>query len=642
VTRKTSTPVTLFRFLVVAAALAVAWPCPSAQAAGLGEAGRRAIAAGEPLPRIVCPPGYTASIYASGLISPDGLAFAPDGRLAVAEERAGRVSRIELGGARTLLTKGLASPEGIAFDSAGNLYVVEDVQDGRLLRVDPAGKQTVLASGLDAPEGIAWSPDGQLYATESNVQFAANPPWDFVTGITRVSPDGALTTILTDTLAWSYSAPALSADGFLYVANEASNVGTTDSIFRVDLASGQRTLFASELTAPEGLAFSPGGFFPLYVAEENLGDGHGRLSLVQADGQWLPLCTGFGTIEDVAVDKGGNVYVTEDVNGLIVQILVTDRIPPQPPMNLVASPPGWTATNVFSLTWQNPTDPSGIAGAYLKLDTPPSAAADGTLYPGAALTQVLSLTVAAPGAHPAYLWLEDGAGNAAPANAAVALLQYDPDPPGPPLDLAVEPAEWAPTDAFTLTWTNPPELAGVMAACYQLERPGGGAASAATCPLELGLDRLTGVTVNGDGAHPLSLWLVDAAGNADPGTAVSVTLRHDALAPLSVAAAPTATRTAPIRVTWTATDAHSGVERVSLWVRAGDAASWADTGLSSAGDGPGFFLYYPAGEGLYRFATVAVDRAGNSEGAPAGEGDARTLCQTWQWVYLPLAWKEEP
>lgn len=125
------------------------------------------------------------------------------------------------------------------------------------------------------------------------------------------------------------------------------------------------------------------------------------MSLVQADGQWLPLCTGFGTIEDVAVDKGGNVYVTEDVNGLIVQILVTDRIPPQPPMNLVASPPGWTATNVFSLTWQNPTDPSGIAGAYLKLDTPPSAAADGTLYPGAALTQVLSLT-AAPGAHPAY------------------------------------------------------------------------------------------------------------------------------------------------------------------------------------------------------------------------------------------------
>jgi sugar lactone lactonase YvrE len=70
----------------------------------------------------------------------------------VAEELAGRVSRVDADGTVTPLVEGLASPEGIAFDPAGNLYVVEDVQDGRLLRVDPDGSQTELAKRR--PEGV--------------------------------------------------------------------------------------------------------------------------------------------------------------------------------------------------------------------------------------------------------------------------------------------------------------------------------------------------------------------------------------------------------------------------------------------------------------------------------------------------------
>ncbi len=95
---------------------------------------------------------------------------------------------------------------------------------------------------------------------------------------------------------------------------------TTDSIFAVDPTTGDRTVFASNLVSPEGLRFSANGDFPLYVAEEDVGDGEGRLSQVESDGSHTPLCTGFFTIEDVAVDQQGWLYVSEDTSGLVILI----------------------------------------------------------------------------------------------------------------------------------------------------------------------------------------------------------------------------------------------------------------------------------------------------------------------------------
>lgn len=275
---------------------------------------------GQPIPRIQCQPGYTAILYAQGLSSPDGLAFDPSGVLHVAEEAAGRVSRIEPSGSITTVADGLTNPEGIAFDSAGNLYVVEDVQNGRLVRVAPGGGKTDLATGRDAPEGVVWTSGGTTYITESNVEFTTPNFYDFRTRVTAVSPVGEVTTILTDTLYWSYAGITIGADGLLYVTNEASGTGTTDSIFTVDPVTGERTLFASGLVTPEGLRFAANGDFPLYVAEEDIGDGTGRLSRVKADGSHEPFCTGFYGIEDVAVDERGRLYVSEDSSGWIIVI----------------------------------------------------------------------------------------------------------------------------------------------------------------------------------------------------------------------------------------------------------------------------------------------------------------------------------
>jgi len=278
------------------------------------------------IPRIECPTGYVAESYAQGLSSPDGLAFSPGGLLYVAEETAGRVSRIEADGSVTPVVTGLHYPEGITFDTSGNLYVVEDVPEppdwsmGRLLRVAPDGTPTTLASGLDGPEGVVWAPDGTLYVTESNVQHSSNPPWDFETHVTEVPTAGAPTHILSNNWWWSYAGIALGPDGYLYVTNEASGTGTHDSIFRVNPATGTRSLFASNLLRPEGLHFAANGGFPLYVIQEDTGSGDGMLSRVEANGSHTPLCTGFYTIEDVIQGDDDRLYVSEDGTGLVIVI----------------------------------------------------------------------------------------------------------------------------------------------------------------------------------------------------------------------------------------------------------------------------------------------------------------------------------
>ncbi len=306
---------------------------------------------GVPLPRVRCAPGYTATIYVEGLSSPDGLAFSPAGVLHVAEETAGWVSQIGLTGGVTPVISGVTDPEGIAFDSFGSLYVVEDSQAGRVIKRSPDGVTTTLATDFDAPEGVAWASDDVLYVTESNMEFVTNP-FDLQTRIAAVSSSGLVTRVITNTpivngtdvVFWSYAGLAIGPDGLLYVTNEISGkeitqtmvlpggftltftLFTTDSVFTVDPDTGSRVLFASNLLSPEGLCFSADGDFPVYVAEEDVGDGTGRLSRVESDGSHTPLCTGFFNIEDVTVDRNGRLYVSEDTSGLIILVELNRQV----------------------------------------------------------------------------------------------------------------------------------------------------------------------------------------------------------------------------------------------------------------------------------------------------------------------------
>ncbi len=66
--------------------------------------------------------------------------------------------------------------------------------------------------------------------------------------------------------------------------------------------------------------------------------------------------------------------------------------------------------NSFHIEWPAVTDLSGIGGAYVKFDAPPTNAADGVFYAGS--TEINGVQAPGEGRHSVYVWLRDGAGNA--------------------------------------------------------------------------------------------------------------------------------------------------------------------------------------------------------------------------------------
>ena len=298
---------------------------------------------GDPLPRISCTGNYTATIYAENLASPDGLALATNGLLYVAKEGSGEVSQIGATGLVTPLVTGLNNPEGLVLDSSGNLYIVEDANGGRLLQRHANGTLITITTGLVGSESVAWSASGTpLHVTESNVEYIADP-FDARSWVTSVQLNGTKDRLITATPQISfpyvsfisYAGITWGPNGLLYLSNETAGIEvsqpsfiltTTDSILTLNPTTVGQNVFVEGLTSPEGVRFAPDGNFPLYVVEEDLGNGDGWLTIIASNGAATDFCSGFQTIEDVQPAPDGSFFVSEDSTGLIIRL-----IPPAPP-----------------------------------------------------------------------------------------------------------------------------------------------------------------------------------------------------------------------------------------------------------------------------------------------------------------------
>jgi hypothetical protein len=112
------------------------------------------------------------SVFASGLVSPGGMAFDSAGNLFVSLAYGSKIEEITPGGGTSTFAtgaSGLNVPTGLAFDSGGNLYAAS-VAGNTIEEFDPSGAGNPFASsGLDEPYGLAFEtipePSSFLLAT---------------------------------------------------------------------------------------------------------------------------------------------------------------------------------------------------------------------------------------------------------------------------------------------------------------------------------------------------------------------------------------------------------------------------------------------------------------------------------------------
>lgn len=133
----------------------------------------------------------SASVFATKVPGPFGIAAGPDDFLYVASLDTNQILRIAPDGKVspfTVLGIALDRPVDVAFDSEGNLYIAcardVNVDNGYVVKVSPGGIGEMFADGLDAPVELCFDGDDLLVANYCGV----GP------GIVRVKPDGEVET----------------------------------------------------------------------------------------------------------------------------------------------------------------------------------------------------------------------------------------------------------------------------------------------------------------------------------------------------------------------------------------------------------------------------------------------------------------
>lgn len=116
--------------------------------------------------------GTTPSAFAAqnpairDIQAPVGMVYDGEGALYVAEWGAGRVSRFDVAGARTVVADGMRSPSGLAFDGNGVLYAAS-YGDGGIYALEPGKAPRRIASGFASPTGMIWDGKALLVANRN-------------------------------------------------------------------------------------------------------------------------------------------------------------------------------------------------------------------------------------------------------------------------------------------------------------------------------------------------------------------------------------------------------------------------------------------------------------------------------------------
>jgi len=202
--RSTSFPAVVIAVMMLASCGGQA-SAPAAQSASGAPDAAEASATGLPLDSISLPPGFSISVYASGVENAREMSRSPSGVLYVGTRSAGNVYAVvdEDGDHRAdrvvTLASGLEMPNGVAYRD-GSLYVAEVSRilrfDGIDDHLDDPPKPVVVRDDFptDRHHGwkyIAFGPDDKLYVPVGAPCNICDPENPIYATITRMDPDGA-------------------------------------------------------------------------------------------------------------------------------------------------------------------------------------------------------------------------------------------------------------------------------------------------------------------------------------------------------------------------------------------------------------------------------------------------------------------
>lgn len=211
----------------------------------------------------------------------------------------------------TKLAGGFGFTEGPVWDQRGFLYVSDEEQN-KIFRVFGDGRKEEVVSLGD--------PDGNTYDANSRLIDCAS----VLRAIISVTPDGKYTVLADKFEGKRFNSPndvIVGPHGALYFTDPTLDLPKGEKqeipfqgVYRLD-KNGEVRLLTSELTQPNGLAFSPDGKH-LYVDDSKQRNirvydvnPDGTLANVRIFGE-EPGAKGEGVPDGMRVDTAGNLYVT--------------------------------------------------------------------------------------------------------------------------------------------------------------------------------------------------------------------------------------------------------------------------------------------------------------------------------------------
>ncbi|MBM4431045.1 MAG: hypothetical protein FJ026_11965, partial [Chloroflexi bacterium] len=237
---------------------------------------------------------------------------------------------------------------------------------------------------------------------------------------------------------------------------------------------------------------------------------------------FMPPVESIYTVNSRAADNCGNVQTSYGTSTFSY-----DTTAPGAPFNLSVTPFGWSQTNAFTLTWNNPADLCGVVAAHFKWNSAPTSNSDvspGSPVTGDGIHSIVNLSVPTEGAHKLYLWLQDAAGNLSFQNRNVTnegAFKWDATPP----------------TTYVETVTGTLGCAGWYTTSVQVELAAIDATSgvSATFWRQDGgsWQRLLGSSfaVTGEGPHDIEYYSVDLAGNIEDKHVLSPRIQIDTIPP---------------------------------------------------------------------------------------------------------------